>query len=91
MPAFVQRQTGHAGQEASSNLSSQNHIRDLPYHPRELFHHLHTILLMDVRLNLFLKNTTLRLYKVPKESQLLLRHGDAWHIPDPVPPIPHSQ
>jgi hypothetical protein len=49
--------------------------------PREPLHHLLTILPMDVRLSLLLKNTALRLYKVPKESQLLARLGGAWHVP----------
>ena len=51
--------------------------------PREPLHHLLTILPMDVRLTLLLKNTALRLYKVPRESQLLARLGDAWHTPSP--------
>jgi hypothetical protein len=60
--------------------------------PREPLHHLLTILPMDVRLTLLLKNTALRLYKVPKESQLLLRLGGAWHThhPDDLPlPTPN--
>jgi hypothetical protein len=51
--------------------------------PREPLHHLLAILPMDVRLTLLLKKTALRLYKVPRESQLLARLGDAWHTQDP--------
>jgi len=32
---------------------------------------------------LLVQNTALRLYKVPKESQLLVRLGGAWHTPNP--------
>lgn len=56
--------------------------------PREPLHHLLTILPMDVRLTLLLKNTALRLYKVPKEGQLLLRLGGAWHLMTSLCPPP---
>jgi hypothetical protein len=35
------------------------------------------------------QNTTLRLYKIPKESQLLIRLGGAWHSLTPIDlPLP---
>src|SRR6266849_3120429 len=35
------------------------------------------------------QNTALRLYRTPKESQLLKRLGGAWHTPGPEdPPLP---
>lgn len=51
--------------------------------PREPLHQLLTILPMDLRLSMLVQNTALRLYKVPKESQLLVRLGGAWHDPTP--------
>jgi hypothetical protein len=51
--------------------------------PRDALHHLLTILPMDLRLNMLVQNTALRLYKVPRDSQLLKRLGGAWHIPTP--------
>ena len=57
--------------------------------PREPLHQLLTILPMDLRLNMITQNTALRLYKVPKESQLLIRLGGAWHVPSPIDlPLP---
>ena len=49
--------------------------------PRDPLHHLLTILPMKLRLTMLIKNTALRLYKVPKESQLLVRLGGTWHAP----------
>jgi len=49
--------------------------------PREPLHHLLTILPMELRLTMLVESTALRLYKVPKESQLLVRLGGAWHTP----------
>jgi hypothetical protein len=37
---------------------------------------------MDLHLNKILLKTALRLYKAPRESQLLLRLGVIWHLPD---------
>jgi hypothetical protein len=51
--------------------------------PREPLHQLLTILPMDLRLTMLVQNTALRLYKAPKESQLLVRLGRAWHNPSP--------
>ena len=51
--------------------------------PREPLHQLLTILPMDLRLNMLTQNTALRLYKAPKNSQLLRRLGPAWHTPTP--------
>ena len=59
--------------------------------PRDALHHLLTILPIDLRLNMFVQNTALRLYKVPRDSQLLIRLGGAWHTPlpnDPPTPVP---
>jgi hypothetical protein len=59
--------------------------------PREPLHQLLNILPMDLRLNMIVQNSALRLYRVPKASQLLKRLGGAWHtpthndIPIPVP------
>jgi hypothetical protein len=56
--------------------------------PRDALHQLLTILPMNLQLKLLLQNTALWLYKVPKDSQLLIRLGGAWHMPmqDKVPP-----
>ena len=46
---------------------------------------------MKMRLNMIVQNSALRLYRVPKESQLLKRLGGAWHTPnlDDLPlPVP---
>src|SRR6202789_2695412 len=51
--------------------------------PREPLHQLLTILPMDLRLTMLVENTARRLYKVPKESQLLVRLGGEWHAPSP--------
>ena len=51
--------------------------------PQEPLHQLLTILPMDLRLKLLTQSTALRLYKVPKESQLLLRLGGDWHTSRP--------
>jgi Reverse transcriptase (RNA-dependent DNA polymerase) len=49
--------------------------------PREPLHQLLNILPMDLRLNMIVQNSALRLYRASKESQLLKRLGGAWHIP----------
>ena len=49
--------------------------------PREPLHQLLNILPMDLRLNMMLQKTALRLYKAPKGNQLLKRLGGAWHTP----------
>jgi hypothetical protein len=51
--------------------------------PREPLHQLLNVLPMDLRLNMIVQNSALRLYRVPKESQLLKRLGRAWHTPSP--------
>ena len=51
--------------------------------PREALHHLLTVFPMDLRLNMIVKNTALRLYRAPKDSQLLRRLGGTWHAPSP--------
>ena len=51
--------------------------------PRDPLHQLLNILPMDLRLNMVVQNTALRLYRAPKESQLLKRLGGAWHTPAP--------
>ena len=59
--------------------------------PREPLHQLLNILPMDLRLNTILKSTALRLYKVPKGSQLLKRLGSTWHSASPDDlPLPAS-
>ena len=49
--------------------------------PRDPLHQLLNILPMDLRLKMIVQNSALRLYRVPKESQLLRRLGDTWHTP----------
>lgn len=49
--------------------------------PRDPLHQLLNILPMDLRLNMTLKKTALRLYRAPKGNQLLKRLGGAWHTP----------
>jgi len=49
--------------------------------PHEPLHHLLNIFPMDMQLNMIIQNSTLRLYKAPKGSQLLKRLGGAWHTP----------
>ena len=49
--------------------------------PRDPLHQLLNILPMDLRLNMIVQNSALRLYRVPKDSQLLKRLGGAWHSP----------
>jgi hypothetical protein len=51
--------------------------------PRKALHHLLTILPMDLRLRMLVQNTALRLYKIPKDSQVLKKPGGAWHTPLP--------
>jgi hypothetical protein len=51
--------------------------------PREPLHQLFTILPMDLRLDMLIQNTALRLYRAPRGSQLLLRLGGLWHTPGP--------
>jgi Reverse transcriptase (RNA-dependent DNA polymerase)/Endonuclease-reverse transcriptase len=54
--------------------------------PREPLHQLLNIFPMDLRLSLHTQNTALRLYKLPRDSQLLIRLGDGWHTPSPNEP-----
>ena len=57
--------------------------------PREPLHQLLNILPIDLRLNMIVQNAALRLYRTPKDSQLLKRLGGAWHTPNPEdPPLP---
>jgi hypothetical protein len=51
--------------------------------PRDPLHQLLTILPMDLRLDMLIKNTARRLYKAPDSSQLLRRLGPQWHTPSP--------
>lgn len=51
--------------------------------PREPLHQLLNIFPMDLRLKMLTQNTALRLYRLPKDSQLLIRLGDSWHTPSP--------
>jgi hypothetical protein len=59
--------------------------------PRDPLHQLLNILPMNLRLTMIVQNSALRLYRVPKESQLLKRLGGAWHtlnhddLPLPAP------
>jgi hypothetical protein len=59
--------------------------------PREPLHQLLNILPIDLRLDMMLQKTAFRLYKAPKESQLLKRLGGAWqstnanNLPLPAP------
>lgn len=62
--------------------------------PREPLHQLLNILPMGLRLNMIVQNSALRLYRAPKESQLLRRLGGAWHTAahdDPPLPVPLRQ
>ena len=54
--------------------------------PRKPLHQLLNILSMELRLNMIVQNLALRLYWIPKESQLLKRLGGAWYIPKPEDP-----
>lgn len=45
--------------------------------PREPFHQLLNIFPMDLRLDMLTKNMALHLYRLPKDSQLLLRLGES--------------
>jgi hypothetical protein len=57
--------------------------------PREPLHQLLNIFPMDLRLNMLTKNTALWLYKLPRDSQLLIQLGEDWHAPGPnEPPLP---
>jgi len=57
--------------------------------PWELLHHLLTILPMDLCLDKLTHNSVLRLYCLPKSSQLLRWLGEGWHQPSPdEPPLP---
>jgi hypothetical protein len=51
--------------------------------PRDPLHQLLTILPMDLRLEMLIQNTALRLYRAPRGSQLTLRVGGLWHTQDP--------
>jgi hypothetical protein len=51
--------------------------------PRDALHQLLNILPMELRLNMIVQDAALRLYRAPKESQLLKRLGGAWHTPTP--------
>ena len=55
--------------------------------PREPLQHLFNILPMDLRLRMITDNVALRLYRLQRSSQVLLRLGGAW-APDPGEPIP---
>jgi len=44
---------------------------------------------MDLRLDKLTHNSALRLYRLPKSSQLLRQLGEGWHQPSPdEPPLP---
>jgi hypothetical protein len=49
--------------------------------PRDPLHQLLNVLPMDLRLNMIVQNSAIRLYRVPKESQLLKRIGGTWYTP----------
>jgi hypothetical protein len=51
--------------------------------PREPLHQLLNIFPVKHRLDMLTQSTALRLYRLPKNSQLLIRLGDGWHQPDP--------
>jgi len=51
--------------------------------PQEALHQLLTILPIDLRLRMLTQNTTLCLYKVSRESQLLRRLEGDWYTPQP--------
>ena len=51
--------------------------------PREALHEHLRIFPMHIRLTMLTKTSALRLYRLPKESQLLCRLGQEWHKPDP--------
>jgi hypothetical protein len=57
--------------------------------PREPLHQLLNILPMDLRLDKLTQSSALRLYRLPRSSQLLRRLGEGWYQPDPTdPPLP---
>ena len=49
--------------------------------PREPLHQLIAILPFDLRIQMLMKNSALRLYRLPRESQLLKRLGGPWSSP----------
>lgn len=51
--------------------------------PCDPLHQLLNILPMNLWLNMIVQNFMIRLYRVPKASQLLKRLEGAWHTPDP--------
>jgi hypothetical protein len=56
---------------------------------REPLHQLLNIFPMDLRLTMLTQNTALCLYKLPRDSQLLIRLGEGWNVPSPGdPPLP---
>ena len=55
--------------------------------PREPLQHLFNILPMDLRLRMLTDNAALRLYRLQRSSQVLLRLGGVWS-PNPGEPIP---
>ena len=51
--------------------------------PRDALHEHLRIFPMHIRLTMLTKTSALRLYRLPKQSQLLCRLGEEWHRPDP--------
>jgi hypothetical protein len=54
--------------------------------PREPLHQLLNIFPIKHRLDMLIQTTALRLHRLPRNSQLLIRLGDGWHHPDPQNP-----
>jgi hypothetical protein len=60
--------------------------------PRDPLHQLLAILPFGLRIQMLMKYSALRLYRLPRESQLLKRLGDPWSspregdLPSPAPP-----
>ena len=49
---------------------------------------------MDLQLNMLTQNTALWLYKLPRDSQLLIQLGENWHSPspnEPTLPMPNNK
>lgn len=51
--------------------------------PRDALHEHLRIFPMHIRLTMLTKTSALRLYRLPKQSQLLCRLDENWHRPDP--------
>lgn len=51
--------------------------------PRDALHEHLRIFPMHIRLTMLTKTSALRLYRLPKQSQLLCRLPEPWHIPTP--------